>query len=141
MTDSRYHMRSTKSSLLHLRKEFIGVSVQLQLSDEPNWEQFFRPDFGSIQNVKFKVVLSSLWTHLNTELPYRKDAMANGFREISPVEIRVLASFGDIRLEPRRPRSRAYKSSTLHPRRANALQALAQSEISRMSELLRHLSM
>src|ERR1700733_6116433 len=85
-------MARAECSLLYLTEEVVRVAIEFELPKIPNWHQLLRPDLGGIEDIKIEVVLVSFWDDLYAKLPLRRCSILNGFPQISPVEIWILAS-------------------------------------------------
>ena len=85
-------MARAECSLLYFTEEVVGVAIEFELTKIPDWHQLFRPDLGGIENIEIEVVLVSFWDGLYAKFPLGRCSILNGFPQIFPVEIWVLAS-------------------------------------------------
>src|SRR5262245_60186058 len=77
--DARHDMAWVKSDLLGLREEIIGVTVEGQLADVFDRDQFFGNDFGGVEQIEVKCMFVLFLDDLHAELPFRVVAVLNGF--------------------------------------------------------------
>jgi hypothetical protein len=85
-------MSCAKGNLLRLGEELINIPVEFKLSNISNWKNIFRPDLGSIEDIKVKLILSTLGANLYTEFPSREHALFDGGIEILSMKIGILAT-------------------------------------------------
>src|SRR5689334_1126504 len=80
-------MRGTVGNLFSLCKDICGVSIKSHLSDNLQWAQFFRDDFGGIQEIEIELVLIVFLQDLQSQFPFGIGSTFDCFEEISSVEI------------------------------------------------------
>lgn len=85
-------MSSAKGNLLRLGEEFVNIPVEFKLSNVSNWKNIFRPDLSGIEDVKVKLILSTLRADLYTEFPSRGHALVNSSVEIFSMEVGILTT-------------------------------------------------
>jgi hypothetical protein len=78
---------STERDLLYLWEKFLRCTIQNQLPDFFKGNQFLRPYFGCVKNVKIKVMFLGSRNGLNAELPLRKGSIFYSLIQVFPMEV------------------------------------------------------
>lgn len=82
--------RASSQKITHLSKVFVRVAVELQLANVADRHKLLGPDFGSIKDIKLKVVLLGFWNDLDTKIPLWVGLVLDGLPQILAVEIGIL---------------------------------------------------
>lgn len=85
-------MIGVECNLFCLRKVFIDSLVEFKFINVVNRDEFFRLDFGSVEDVKVEVVFFGFGDCLNVKFLFWECVVLNSFFKIFLVEIRVLIS-------------------------------------------------
>ncbi len=89
--DPGHEVAHVKRDLLGLREEVVGIPIECELPDALDGHQFFRDEFGGVEQVERKGILVPFLHHLYPELPLGKVPVRDRVPEIAPVEVRVAA--------------------------------------------------
>ena len=67
-------MRGAKSHLLGLGKKVVRIAVQHQPAQHLHWHQFFRNQFGRVENVKAELLGLLFGKYLHAKVPFGEGA-------------------------------------------------------------------
>src|SRR6266511_4206751 len=80
-------MASTKGTLFNLREELVDGPVKHEFSNIMKRNEILGPNFGSVEDVKVKLVFVLLLDNLDGKVPFGENARFNGLFQILTVEI------------------------------------------------------
>jgi hypothetical protein len=85
--DARDDIRSAKRDLFNFWEKFFWGTIQNQLPDFLERNEFFGPDFGCVKNVEIEVMFLRTWNNLNAEPPLGESPALYGFIQVFPMEV------------------------------------------------------
>src|SRR2546421_7909607 len=85
-------MSRVERDLLRLSEEIIWIAIERHLANAPHRNQFFWYDFGCIQQIKSECELVRFLDNLHAEFVFGIISHLDGFPQITPEPIGVLAS-------------------------------------------------
>ena len=98
--DAGHEVAGVEGDLLGFGKVVGGVAVQRQLPDQLHRSEFFRDQFGRVEQVDpFKGVGAVVGHHLDAELVFEEGAGFDPVGHVAAVKVRVAAG-GDLRFFP-----------------------------------------
>ena len=98
--DAGHEVAGVEGDLLGFGEVVGGVAIQRQLPDQLHRSEFFRDQFGRVEQVDpFKAVGTVVGHHLNAELVFKEGAGLDPVGHVAAVEVRVAAG-GDLRFFP-----------------------------------------
>ncbi len=81
--DSRHKVTRVESDLFRLREKIVRVAVERHLPDSPHGHQFFRNQFGGIQQIEIELVFVLLLNNLHSQFPFWEVSILDGFPQIA----------------------------------------------------------
>ena len=87
--DARHEMPGMEGDLFGLGKKVLRIPIEGQFPDTLHRHEFFRNQFGRIEEIKIEFVLILFFDDLHAKLPFRKVAIFDGFPQIAPMKVRI----------------------------------------------------
>ena len=89
--DPRHDVTGMERHLLGLGEEVVRVAVERHLADLPYRNELLGDDLGRIEQVEAEFEFVLLLDDLEAQLPFGEVAALDGFVQVAPIEVRVLA--------------------------------------------------
>lgn len=80
-------MRRAECDLFYFWEVFVDSAIKDELANDLERDFLLRPDFRSIKDVEFELVLTRLGDRLNRKLPFRKRAILDCLLKILAMEV------------------------------------------------------
>jgi hypothetical protein len=77
--DARDDIGSAERDLFNFWEKFFWGTIQNQLPNFFERNEFFRPDFGRVKNIKIEVMFLRSWNNLDAEPPLGERPAFYGF--------------------------------------------------------------
>lgn len=74
---SRNNVARAECGLLDLREKFVNGTIKDEFPDCLKGNEVLRPDLGSVENIKIKLVLVLLFNNLDCETPFRRTSIVD----------------------------------------------------------------